>query len=157
MSQLKHKPTCTFEKDMAKWNKLQEDFENLWPGYCKKCGAHGVCCSSENVAGFGEPAIMMDNSDPCSCIDDGFCPRCGVDLVFESQEQEEKFYEDTEPCPNCGWKWGLNDGDCLPDPPDGPCECDEVDIDKIIEDGEVALAMYDAQKVWYNCDSSYDY
>lgn len=86
-----------------------------WPHYCRKCDGSG---------GRWLPGTYHypPDFDPCGCLEDGYCPRCGV-LTWE----QEDFDGAPVTCPECGWQ--EDDPDEAPIPwIDGPCRCEEMEL-----------------------------
>ncbi len=79
-----------------------------WPTYCRICGGaggfvhHGIRYYSD---GSGEP----DDYEPCSCTEQGICPRCGEKGLLRRIGADD-IAEIAPPCTSCGW----NDDDSLP-------------------------------------------
>lgn len=90
-----------------KW--LRAIFDATWPNACRSCGAWGVTSYTEN---HGLPGPGEQITDPCEKCE-GFCPRCHYE--FDDEDTLDRFYEDAEACPSCGWKWGENPDDTMPE------------------------------------------
>lgn len=68
-----------------------EAFVARWPGFCTACGGWGYTY----VGGtYNHPP----ESDPCSCVEEGQCPRCGKEADLLTQPDG-----DFTVCPHCGW------------------------------------------------------
>lgn len=71
------------------------EWRERWPNHCSHCG------------GFGEssgPRLSYD-WEPCGCVLDGVCPRCGDGNLGD---------DDKVPCSSCRWNWGNSHGDTMP-------------------------------------------
>jgi hypothetical protein len=93
-----HTMECTVA--WLKWQGDKFEWMMKWLNSCPVCNGTGY-----------------DPKDPheyCICILDGKCPRCGGYIGTS---------DDGNNCSNCGWDWGANDGDTLPEPP--LCTCVE--------------------------------
>jgi hypothetical protein len=130
-----HSISCI--KETAEHREFIRAWEQWWPNYCRKCGA---------VGGFHNPGVYRypDGSgeppsfDECECIDEGRCPRCGMDWKIPLDISEELapdvdtiwldtfLFEKSYPCPCCGWNWGNGDYDCHPPEVSdlAPCDCE---------------------------------
>jgi len=95
--------TAECEKTRAMEAAAREAYEKEWPNYCQRCGGWGSIASGWD----GDP----ESSDvgPCSCVEEGRCPRCG----------ERSLNEDGDYCFGCQWIDGKSDG--LPEV--GACLC----------------------------------
>lgn len=81
------------EKTAARQAEI-EAWRACWPNACPNCrGAGGKSYpgSFDHRAGVGEPPSF----EPCDCVLDGRCPRCGADPAFDEYEHK--------PCGECGW------------------------------------------------------
>lgn len=78
-------------------------YEQLWPNYCRTCGGLGEIYVEDYECG--------DFTDPCSCVEQGKCPRCGSQVFGE---------EETDTCSHCKWEYGETEG-C----PTDACWCAE--------------------------------
>lgn len=87
-------------------------YQAKWPEYCQKCGATGVKKSYDSVpVPFGIGNCLMESCEPCEgCSEQGLCPRCKVPIGPDDVVME--WFENMEPCPQCGWRWGEKPGDC---------------------------------------------
>lgn len=77
--------------------KAIKQYNKDWPNYCTKCGGWGCW---ESPATRDEPG----DAGPCSCVEDGICPRCGEESINEVKHEQEG--EETEVCISCGWETG---------------------------------------------------
>ena len=75
--------------------------------------------TEENQSPFGSGLNWpMDGAEPCECVEEGICPRCGKHSLNEDGEG---------PCTRCGWNyddmlppsWPYNDAPC-------PCELKQL-------------------------------
>lgn len=84
----------------------REQWLAKWPCHCTVCEGYGAQEWIEYHDGPRYPGEPM--SEPCTCMDNGRCPRCG----------ELSFSEDREPtvCACCGWD--LDDPDFAPPAPE---------------------------------------
>jgi hypothetical protein len=79
------------------WQVAQErarEWRKAWPAHCTRC--HG-----DGSVGRGQ------ESEDCACISEGACPRCGTYGLDVDKEVS---------CQECGWDWGNNLDDGMPDP-----------------------------------------
>lgn len=84
-----HNVSCT-----AGWRRSIE-WHKRWPNACGSCNGAGY----HHYAGsYWEPP----QDDPCSCIEDGKCPRCGDEIMFVADA-----YCDKATCLNCYWDESL--------------------------------------------------
>jgi hypothetical protein len=136
MSELIHTPECIKETEAIE--AAIDAWENKWPNYCRNCGAAGGFYNPgvyRYPDGSGEPPSF----DECpNCVDESRCPRCGMDWKVPLDILEELasdtdtiwldtfLFEESYPCPCCGWAWGEKEDDIRP--PDlgqmGPCACE---------------------------------
>lgn len=86
---------------------LQDAWVQLWPHYCRTCEGSGVICWEEQHD-RGYPGELM--SEPCRCIDNNQCPRCGKSGIIDASD------EPPFTCPHC--KWDSNNPDFLPQVPE---------------------------------------
>lgn len=92
--QNKHSPSCKALHD--KWLKDKKEYEEKWPGYCRKCGGWGghYYTFDPSPAGLSLAPGTMTDYDLCSyCLENGICPRCGKATLDE----------DGNICATCGW------------------------------------------------------
>jgi len=75
-----------------------------WPNACKCEGAGGYGYVEMHGFKHGAGEHMWDT---CTCVLDGFCPRCNARVWPEDMEDEW-------PCPECGWNWGKGKDDAAP-------------------------------------------
>ncbi len=93
----------------SKW--LTAIFDATWPKACRSCDVSGVVIFYES---HGMPGPGEQITDPCEKCE-GRCPRCAYEVeVEEIPEAFEAWWSDSMPCPSCGWKWGINEGDTRP-------------------------------------------
>lgn len=114
----KVKITAYHSKECADAQRQYEEavaeYKERWPNYCRECNGLGGHLDTYDPSPSGvalSPGYMTDFATCNACIEEGMCPRCG----------EQISDRDTEPCPNCGWNWGKNPNDALPEPPE--CFC----------------------------------
>lgn len=94
-----HTPECLEQQ------KRHDEWVAMWPNFCRACGGGGAIVTYGHryyPDGSGEP----DWVDPCSCVEEGQCPRCG----FKGLD------EDGGECSICGWTYNCNDcepADCI--------------------------------------------
>jgi len=101
------------QQKTAERQREQEKWWSKWPEACPECrGAGGKSYSSsfDYKAGVGDPGGW----EPCSCLAEGKCPRCGLSPAFPEFEDDEH-----TPCAGCGWSLGDNDQE--PEPYE--CHC----------------------------------
>ena len=109
--------------EQRRWEKAQKDrqtefkwaraiFDAMWPNFCRSCGASGSTIYYENHGVPGPGEQVEDACEKC----EGGCPRCRHQFP---EAALDKFYEDSEACPVCGWRWGMEEGDTCPEY-DGP-------------------------------------
>ena len=72
-----------------------EEFKAKWPNYCKKCGGWGMHSYTE-MHGFNY-GCGEQMAEPCECVEEGICPRCGKEAGFDDEGQG--------PCQHCGWNY----------------------------------------------------
>lgn len=93
---VEHTPECIASD--ASLQAARDAWEAAYPTHCRECGGCGVHPERgwfDCRANVGIP----DETEPCVCTENGFCPRCGyycapaVDSGFEG------------PCPICGWTY----------------------------------------------------
>jgi len=120
------------EQDRADWLKK-------WPGHCPTCNGLGLIVYQDDPSPSGVSLSpgTMEFSDPCDCLEDGNCPRCGkkgwADCPTETTDWEN------EPCLYCGWsssaaERGEEGMVCppAPPPPDIP-HPDSPELDSYLE------------------------
>jgi len=103
---VKHLRECTL-KTIESTLKAAE-YDQQWPGYCRKCngvGHHNYPSTRDEPGGC----------EPCSCVEDNTCPRCGGHtVVWLVGYHEWQYIEshvwckipmdgETPFCPSCGW------------------------------------------------------
>jgi hypothetical protein len=96
----------------AQQKREQEKWWAKWPEACPKCrGAGGKHHHGyfDYQSGVGEPPSF----EPCSCMERGQCPRCGLNFAFPSDEEDL-------PCPSCGWQIDAADNQ---EPEPYECQC----------------------------------
>ncbi len=104
------------ERDMHRYEQALAEYETRWPGYCKHCGGEGTTSYQENLAPHGSGRRWMyEFIEPCTCTEEGRCPRCGQDWP---REEIVETIEEQLPCPYCNWKWGEKEGDVAPYEPE---------------------------------------
>ena len=147
MKNLIHTIECV--RETTRQEGLITSWKQRWPKYCRSCGGLGGHHDPgvyRYPDGSGEPPSF----DECECIDEGRCPRCGMDWNILLSSIDDPFYTLTStaegyhlvefladnewPCPCCGWSWGLNSEDVCPLNVSelGPCEC-ELEYDARLE------------------------
>jgi hypothetical protein len=79
-----------------------EEWIARWPNYCQKCDGYGMTSWTEFVP-YGMGSAGMPMSEPCECVGDGKCPRCGqLGLTSEDRGGEET---GNGPCRFCEWNY----------------------------------------------------
>lgn len=84
----------------------QKEWLDQWPEHCVACCGAGGYVYYEN---HGLPGLGEQFWEPCACVEEGRCPRCGVYAL-----------DDEYRCTECGWT--LKVGGC----PAAECFCWEV-------------------------------
>jgi hypothetical protein len=107
----------------------QTAWKLLWKKFCSHCGGWGV---------ISYPSSRDDpgGSDPCSCLEGGFCPRCGSSKTklfnIIDSDNGKRDYNDYTFCTVCGWnEYVVSQNNCVDDtttsmvmPHNGyECEC----------------------------------
>ncbi len=116
---MEHSEKC--KASMAALQAAIDAYQTQWPNFCHTCGGWGAFQTVDSVP-YGPGSVSMYGSEPCgACIDEGKCPRCGAQALDE----------DGENCASCGWNWEKTPG--CPEGPDGPCECEEAEIDRLAD------------------------
>lgn len=104
-----HNEKCI--EDRKKYDIVMAEFEGQYPNYCRSCRGWGMhSCPDTRY----EPGGI----DPCSCIEQGDCPRCG-----EHVWNEDDFDGSPVKCPSCGWD--EDNPEAAPEPPDCLCYLEE--------------------------------
>lgn len=85
---------------------VRQKWLDRWPEHCIACRGAGGFTFHET---HGLPGPGEQLWEPCVCIEDGRCPRCGKYLLNEESR-----------CFDCGWT--LQFGGC----PVAECFCEEV-------------------------------
>ena len=118
-----HSLTCT--ERTARMEMERAEWEATWPRYCRSCGGYGTMESGGDWVPYGSGNTRLPSyPEPCStCGEAGLCPRCGEQVAHDA-ESSENFFEGEAACPFCGWCWGKNPGDVLPEEPE--CHCFEM-------------------------------
>lgn len=121
---------------------LLNDWLAKWGAtYHQKCGGAG---------GFTIPQTWDEPSDfeSCACVeDDGVCPRCGKPLAVYDSPAGDSYVDGDLPCPSCGWNWGRNADDTIPDYEGdyGPCACELRALERAYaEDFDTLYSRYEA-------------
>ena len=106
---MEHTQECI--RDMNTRNAAIEVYEAKWPNYCKTCGGSGAVGYYDDP--IGEPwSSPQWLEEPCDCVEDGICPRCGKHAVVwltsletfnRGIEHDYIPYPDTPFCALCGW------------------------------------------------------
>ena len=93
-------------------------YQLTWPKYCRKCNGLGeiVYNDDPSAAGVSLSPGSMEFSDPCQCLEDGNCPRCGRYNVSWLNAEDDMLK-----CPVCGWVYQSSPG--CPPGWDGECNC----------------------------------
>lgn len=121
---MEHTPECLAAT--ARAQQEIETYKKQWPNHCQKCHGWGGFYSTydPSPAGVSLGSGCMEDFDPCDACetgDDAFpykCSRCGEHLP------EHPVRGDPPPCPKCGWDWGHNKGDALPEQTECICPMD---------------------------------
>lgn len=121
MSEVKHTQLCQgAQATRAAW--LAQ-----WPDHCPICEGQGEW---QSPGSYWEPP----DGGACSCVENGFCPRCHGVLEFRDRAgavvDPDTFYNDCFAyCPACGWDENpanrQPDFACL----DVCCMCDDMDFE----------------------------
>jgi hypothetical protein len=121
----KHSPECierqrAFAEEEAQTRAAQEAYDAQWPHYCKSCGGGGWFYSAGG-------RYTQPESNPCACIEDGRCPRCGEKGIYYEDGIGDRALPsddlDTErPCLYCGFDTSSGQG--RPEPSGYYPECD---------------------------------
>lgn len=82
-----------------------DEYMKQYPNYCRKCDGWGFQTWIEHHDGPMYPGEPMQ--EPCECLENGSCPRCGSGIDTENTE--------TYHCHNCHWEEGV---DGIVDPPE---------------------------------------
>jgi hypothetical protein len=99
----------THTTECLKAHEARQEYLDRWPDYCRGCGGSGEVHWQENQALLGSGLRWMEDfSEPCSCLYDGRCPRCGEGNMHATPK---------EACPDCGWTAGT------PGCPEAECFC----------------------------------
>jgi len=85
-----------------------------WPNHCQNCRGTGELHWYENGAPWGAGNWPMPMAEPCDCVINGKCARCGKPDTIDPETGQG-------PCSNCGWNY---DDECPPEFFDGPCYCE---------------------------------
>jgi len=120
-----HTPSC--QKRIDKITESREKFIAQYPNYCTKCGGSGLIGYSydPSPAGVSLGSGSMYDCEPCSCVEEGRCPRCIGDLVFIQGVLPNEY--DYSICPSCHWPDrdpNLCEGIAEYD----DCECHEIGV-----------------------------
>lgn len=91
---MKHTEECL--KFQAKLKQEHDAFLQQWPNVCRVCGGAGGIVQHDSVP-YGMGSVTYTSTEPCFCIELGYCPRC-AELVWDV-ETESAF----SLCPKCGW------------------------------------------------------
>jgi hypothetical protein len=102
-----HEYNCLRNK--AVYEALKAEYETAWPDCCSNCQGWGYFEDTQRHDPYGEEVI----TDPCDCMLEGDCPRCGR---FSGDEWAEG---DPTPCPHCGFVVMQTAG--VPHPPECTC------------------------------------
>jgi hypothetical protein len=105
---------------MEEREQQRAEWRAKWPHHCTKC---------EGAGGFDYPGSWDDPPDyePCDCVLDNMCPRCGKRSIVWLVTSTWMFYNfipdgDTPFCASCGWidHWESATPPCPPEP---ECYC----------------------------------
>lgn len=107
MTEITHTPSCQARIDArSKW--LEDN-----PNHCKTCEGRGYHY-------YPQTRHEPESFDPCSCIEDGLCPRCSEGVDFDEATG-------VSTCPECHWTdEAFATGGIMPDDfyaPDVDCDC----------------------------------
>lgn len=116
---MEHSETCQIR--FAKHEEAIHAYTTQYPNYCRKCNGWGVVSWTENQAPLGSGQNWpMEMSDPCTCVEEGKCPRCGEKAINLTEEGD--FPPDGIPaCSACGWRDGEPSTAGIS--PDYECDC----------------------------------
>lgn len=80
-------------------------WEKRWPNHCPKCKGWGEISYTQNQAPLGSGHYWPETlTEPCSCVEEGICPRCAATPLQESGNSGGTV------CPKCGWDSTNPDG-----------------------------------------------
>lgn len=140
--EVKHTPKC-----LELQAKLEE-FKKLWPKFCTKCGGYGYITYA---ATRDDPG----GSDPCSCIEDNVCPRCGTTNIVWIEQKGCDYGH----CVLCGWdEWTITNTlpgwELMVAPWDGECDCwieEETnrEFEKLLDIEEMKLEQENEEEIAY--------
>lgn len=131
----KHTDACI--QATEKYNREKEEYEKLYPNYCRTCRGWGVIEGGGDLVDYGSTQVHLPTyPEPCpACSDEGICPRCGKqDLVLDDTGMPN--------CVSCGFK---ADMDGLPYQPE--CWCWEKEMEQDMEDYEDYMANISDENV----------
>lgn len=78
---------------------VRKAWQRKWPNACQKCHGWGVHTWSENQSPLGSGRNWpMEMAEPCSCVEEGTCARCGLGNALDLDTGEG-------PCPTCNWNY----------------------------------------------------
>jgi hypothetical protein len=100
---VKHSDDCI--KARARYEKDLAEFNARHPNHCQKCGGWGghYGLYDPSPAGVSLGSGYMVDFDPCECVNNSICPRCGQ--KSESVQEAVETGVDIK-CSLCGWKEG---------------------------------------------------
>lgn len=117
-----HTPECLAQMEKAR--KEREDYITKWPNYCKSCNGWGGSTEYQTHP-YGSTTASEPIFEPCSDCGAAHprCPRCGEDAFLDEGIHMNilNWLLEGEPCPSCGYDWGNNPDDALPDEPECLC------------------------------------
>lgn len=102
-----------------------------WPKHCRSCMGAGYH-EDPGVRYHGDGSGTPPSETPCSCIEQGLCPRCSSEMWAVERADRNDYLR----CPACGWdEWLLFNPDSTLEPKvivsgfispeqDGPCWCE---------------------------------
>jgi hypothetical protein len=127
-----HDPDCQKAIDTAKAN--IEEWLKRWPKHCTKCDGWGGFFSTydPSPSGVSLSPGYMDDYEPCDCIEECSCPRCGKRVPF-GYAHPEKDGEFIDVCSYCGWDSRKPDG--KPSEPECWCWMRRMDEEYLEERG----------------------
>jgi len=83
----------------AKIKEEQDAWKAKWPEYCNKCGGSGIVTFLQGHP-YGSTTAYEEFAEPCDCILNGFCPRCGATTMNADPDKEVEH----QTCSACGWE-----------------------------------------------------
>lgn len=128
---VKYCPKCGEDKIKAREAEVVA-WKEKYPNHCKKCMGAGVLEYTENMAPLGSGRYWpMQQQEPCECVEDGNCPRCGEawlqEVFFNVSEDEPQGSHSMFQCDRCGWD-DANDPQEFACPPTWECYHWEDDV-----------------------------